>query len=189
MACRTNAARRQCSALLIAPVWIHRAARALLDGGCAPLCVVLGAAADECQNTLGDLPVQTVCNARHHQGMGTSIAVGMGALNNENSPVDAVVLALCDQLFLDAELIRTLILRRETSHCSIVACDYGAALGPPALFTAGHFPALAQLHANEGARSLFRAHGDDLARVSFLAGRADIDTADDWHAFITARTR
>ena len=158
---------------------LHRAARALVDG-CAPIIVVLGAVADECQNALQDLPVQTVVNENWRAGMGSSIAVGMATLDAQAPDVEAAILALCDQPFLNAALVGALIHQYEISGCSIVACDYGAALGPPALFARTHFAELAQLSGEQGARRLFAEY--ETACVPFPQGRADIDTLSDWRA-------
>ena len=167
---------------------IQRAARALLDGGCAPVRVVLGAAAESCRSALSEFAVQITFNERYHQGMGTSIAVGIEALQQEKTPPEAVVVALCDQPFLDADLIAALIRQHEITNCSIIAADYGEALGPPAFFTAAHFHSLAQLNGDQGASSLFRAHADDTAHIPFPQGRTDIDTAADWRALIAAQS-
>ena len=159
---------------------IQRAARALIDAGCAPIVVVLGAMEKECRAALEDLPTYIVFNEKWRDGMGSSIAVGMAALDAQAPNVEAALIALCDQPFLNAALIRALIHQHEISGCSVVASDYGDALGPPALFARAHFSELAQLRGEQGARRLVAAH--ETARVPFPQGRADIDTPDDWRA-------
>lgn len=157
---------------------IHRAARALSESGCAPLIVVLGAVDAECRAALKDLPVQFVTNENWRDGMGSSIAAAMTALSTQEP--DAAIISVCDQPFLSAEIIRALLHQHEITNSSLVASDYGGALGPPALFASQHFSELAQLRGEQGARRLFHSH--ETARVLFAQGRADIDTPDDWRA-------
>ena len=163
---------------------VHRAARVLLESGCAPLIVVLGAVDAECRAALKDLPVQIVMNENWRDGMGSSISVAISELARQEIEVEATIIAVCDQPFLSAELIRALIHQHEMIACSIVASDYGDALGPPAFFGAAHFSELAHLRGEQGARRLFQAHAT--ARVHFAQGRADIDTPEDWRALSEA---
>ena len=159
---------------------LHRAARILINGGCAPIVVVLGAVEKDCRAALEDLPVQIALNENWREGMGSSIAVAMAAIGTQAPDIAAAIIALCDQPFLDVALIRALLHQYEISGCSIVASDYGAALGSPALFARAHFAELAQLRGEQGARRLFATH--ETARVSFPQGCADIDTLSDWRA-------
>jgi len=53
---------------------IHRAARILLEGGCAEVHVILGAKEKECRQPLNGLPVGIIFNVKWTEGMGTFIA-------------------------------------------------------------------------------------------------------------------
>ena len=161
---------------------IHRAARVLIAGGCQPLMVVLGAHREQCARAVENLPLQTIFNERHSQGMGTSISTGIAHLQSQNPEIEAVIIALCDQPFLSSELIQSLIERGQNHNFSVVNCDYGASFGPPVFFTVAHFAELEQLRGESGARAIWRAHPDKTASLAFPEGATDIDTDLDWDA-------
>lgn len=76
--------------------WVHRAARALLDGGCGDVLVVTGAAAQEVEAVvaqLGDPRVSATRCGRWEQGMGESLRAGLTVLatRGRTIPLQVVV--------------------------------------------------------------------------------------------------
>ena len=57
--------------------WLRRSVAALLDGGCTPVHVVLGAGAEEARTLLADLPVEVVRRRRLGRGDGRQPARGL----------------------------------------------------------------------------------------------------------------
>ncbi len=158
---------------------IRRAARVLLEGGCASVFVILGAFEEECRQALSGLPVEIVCNKKWREGMGTSVAIGIATLSAKIPNADAAIISVCDQPYLDAGLIEALVSEGRSGGCSIVASDYGENLGPPALFGATHFHELTGLQGETGARQLIQIYASSTARVSFPQGHVDIDGSGD----------
>ena len=72
-------------------------------------------------------------------------------------------------------------LQKETGK-PIVACNYGEAIGPPALFHRSLFNELMQLKGDAGARKIIQQHSDDVATILFTKGKIDIDTNEDYEA-------
>ena len=85
---------------------------------------------------------------------------------------------LCDQPFVDAQLLRQLIPANSTK--SITACAYNGAIGPPAFFDDYYFPELLLLKGNEGAKKLILKHRAHVITIPFLLGSVDIDTGEDF---------
>jgi hypothetical protein len=98
---------------------LRHTACAAIESRCRPIMVVLGANDDECARELADLPVQTSVNASWKLGLGSSIRVGLDAI--PASPLDVVVLLVCDQPFLSGQVIDELV-NSLTDEKSIAAC-------------------------------------------------------------------
>ena len=160
---------------------IRRAAETALASRCAPVVVVLGANAVRVGAEL-ELPVIVTRNREWETGMGSSIRCGLEAVLVTDLFVDGVVIALCDQPFVTADLIDTLIERRRETGKTIVATEYGGARGVPALFARELFAEIGRLHGHEGARQIIRNHPDDTAVVPFAGAAIDIDTPHDYEA-------
>ena len=169
---------------------LEKAARVALDSGCRPVLVVLGAHADKIKPVLEHLRVQIVENRNWESGMGSSIACGAQFLIKEFPDLDAVILMLCDQPFVGVDILQTMLKSWRENKAGIVAADYGAAFGPPALFAKRFFPQLSSLQGEKGAKSLMLEQKEALGWVLFPEGAADLDTAADlekWGDFSIGR--
>jgi molybdenum cofactor cytidylyltransferase len=105
---------------------------------------------------LADLPVQTVTNPDWEQGMGSSLTVGLQALEAPaTESLDAVLVLLCDQPLVTAAHLRTLFDRYAADKNPVVASEYSPdVLGPPCLFARPFFGKLRAVSPAQGARAL-----------------------------------
>jgi nicotine blue oxidoreductase len=108
---------------------VERAADLLAAGGCDPVLVVLGAAADEVLATAA-LP-ETVINPDWATGMGSSLRAGLAALP---PGADAVVVTLVDTPGLGPESVRRLIAAGDEGAAAVQA-TYGGRHGHPVLLS------------------------------------------------------
>jgi molybdenum cofactor cytidylyltransferase len=143
-----------------------------------PIVVVLGAYAELIQPNIKDLPIDVVENPSWSQGMSTSIHVGMSAL--DMTSVDAVIITLCDQPFVSAQIFDRLIETYHSIHSAIVASKYQQTCGVPALFDRALFPHLLELKGQAGAKRIIDQYPNHLHAVPFEPGAIDIDTPDDY---------
>ena len=165
---------------------VRRAAETALASVCGPVVVVLGANAVAVGNEL-ELPLIVTRNGEWETGMASSLRAGLEAVLAADGGVEGVVVMLCDQPFVNAELIDTLIeLRRETRK-TIVATEYSDARGVPALFARELFGEIGRLNGHEGARQIIRNHADDTAVVPFAGAAIDIDTQQDYETLRIAK--
>jgi molybdenum cofactor cytidylyltransferase len=160
---------------------VRRTAETALASACRPVVVVLGANAVRVGGEL-ELPLIVTRNHEWETGMGSSIRCGLEAVVAADALVEAVVIALCDQPFVTAGLIDTLIERRRETGKTIVATEYNGARGVPALFARKLFGEIGRLHGHEGARQIIRKYSDDTAVVPFAGAAIDIDTPHDYEA-------
>ncbi|MDB6004388.1 MAG: CTP:molybdopterin cytidylyltransferase [Prosthecobacter sp.] len=159
---------------------VCNAVRAAQEGGCDAVCVVTGHAREGVESALAGLRPQIVHNEHWQRGMGSSIRLGVSAIQ----PASAVILLTCDQPAVDSTVIRSLIERYEQSGRSIVASYYADTLGVPALFDQSCFAELHQLPDDRGAKSVIHADSMRVAFHDFPAGALDLDSPQDlcaWH--------
>ena len=158
---------------------LEKEAQVALDSGAQPVVVVLGAYAAKIKPAIARLPLYILQNETWESGMGSSIACGIQFLEKEFPEVEAVILMLCDQPFVQADTLTNLAKTwRETAH-GIVASSYGDHFGPPALFERRFFPELLALQGEKGAKAVLQTHLKELVLVPFPEGALDLDTPED----------
>ncbi|MFF0055848.1 NTP transferase domain-containing protein [Streptomyces microflavus] len=158
---------------------VEHALRALRNGGCGPLHVVLGAAADEVRARADLTGSAVTVNPGWEEGMGSSLRLGLAALAGTGA--DAALVMLVDQPGIGAEAVaRVRVAYR--SRASLVAASYDGERGHPVLFGADRWADIAAgAVGDQGARAYLREHRDAITLVecSDVAQAYDIDTAQD----------
>jgi molybdenum cofactor cytidylyltransferase len=155
---------------------LQRAVESGMASECATVIVVLGA------NSKHIKPIPetaTLYNNKWKDGMASSIKRAMLEINND-STFDKVIIMLCDQPFVSATLLNSLIDKQTETGQPIVACAYKGTIGVPALFNSTIFSELLQLRGKEGAKNVLKNHADDIAIIPFEKGGIDIDTPEDY---------
>ena len=138
--------------------------------------VVLPPEAAAMRSALAGVGVELVEHARRDDGLGSSIAAGIGALPAD---CEAVVLALADQPFVSAPVIARLVEAWRESRAPAVVPRYLDGPGHPVLFARACLPALLRLSGDRGARRVLDALGDAVAYVDIAQSRpVDVDTPD-----------
>ena len=163
---------------------VQTAVEAATHSVCKPCIVVTGANADLVKQTLKGEPVIIVENKNWQQGMSSSIKCGMLKIPDNDTKAENVVIMLCDQPFVNAELLNKLVNEKTKSGKNIVACHYKNTLGVPALFNKKYFGFLRSLTEQEGAKKIISDNPDDVTFVNFDLGSIDIDTTDDYSLLI-----
>ena len=159
---------------------LQHAIQAAVQSNCELVFVVLGAHADTVSAEIHDESIIIIHNPKWQEGMASSIRSGVAELE-KNSEADSVIIMLCDQPFVDAGLLNSLVELQQTSNKGIVACSYHDTLGVPVLFSKAYFASLLKLEGHEGAKKILAAHRDDIAAITFPQGEIDIDTPDDYN--------
>ncbi|MFF9508685.1 NTP transferase domain-containing protein [Streptomyces sp. NPDC014724] len=158
---------------------VEHAVRMLREGGCHPVHVVLGAAAEEVV-ARADLTGCTVTvNPGWTEGMGSSLRAGLGALSGTGAA--AALVLLVDQPGIGADAVAR-VRSAYRSRTSLAAASYDGERGHPVLFGADRWPDIAAgAVGDQGARAYLRAHRDAITLVecSDVAQAYDIDTAED----------
>ncbi|MDQ3885530.1 MAG: NTP transferase domain-containing protein [Actinomycetota bacterium] len=163
--------------------WLRRSVAALVDGGCDPVLVVLGAAADQAV-PLVPPPARAVIAAGWDEGMGASLRAGLAAVSAAlpvmvpAAQVEATLIHL-----VDLPDIGSAVVRRMVGHASpdaVARAVFDGRPGHPVLLGRDHWPAVAAGAAGDrGARDWLAARADlVLVECSDLATGTDVDRAD-----------
>ncbi len=147
-----------------------------LQTNCHPIIVVLGAHAEQIEPLPG---IQTLYNKDWQEGMSSSIRLAVREIYGDPA-INQVIMMVCDQPFVSADLLNALIHRQTQTGLPMVAAAYQSAVGVPALFDRSLFAALLELKGSEGAKILLQQYAAQLATVPFEQGAIDIDTMTDY---------
>jgi molybdenum cofactor cytidylyltransferase len=158
---------------------IRRAAVAVIGAGCNPTFIVTGSESNQIVQELYDLPVQSVFNADWGNGIGSSLRAGVRALQNFALQPNAVVIAVCDQPYMNSEVIERLIDGWHQGGKAIAACQYGGAYGTPCCFASSKFLELSQVSDDSGAKRILSADPVNLTLVPWPLGALDLDLPED----------
>ena len=163
---------------------IRRAALAALAAGCLPTVIVTGKEHEQIANELTGLHVRVRHHPHWERGIGSSIRAGVEEALALQPALNALLIMVCDQPFVSADLLVALISARAKAGTKAAACTYADTIGVPALFDRVLFSALAGLSDQQGAKALLSAMDWEIARVEFPAGAIDIDTPADSRAHL-----
>ena len=177
----------------------RRGVTLLRDGGTNPVIVVTGATGPDAVVTgpeaglIGpeagvtgpdtgpddrERAVISVHNPDWSAGMGSSVAVGLGAVPDECS---AAVLALADQPLVGPQAVRRLLAAHAAGASVAVAC-YDGRPRNPVLISREHWPAVIELATGDsGAREFLRARPElvTLVECGDTGSCDDVDTPED----------
>jgi nicotine blue oxidoreductase len=157
---------------------VRRAVDVLARGGCAPLVVVVGAAAAEVRAVLP--PGVTAVHAQDWaDGMGASLRAGLAAVAELDPPPDAALVHLVDLPGVTAEAIARLAEAGNTP-AALARAAYAGHPGHPVVLGRSHWAgARAAAIGDAGARAYLAGHPAlRLVECADVADPADVDTAE-----------
>jgi CTP:molybdopterin cytidylyltransferase MocA len=156
--------------------WLELACRALLDGGCADVVVVLGARAEEARELVPAVARFAVA-ADWASGIAASLRAGLAAA--EATAADAAVVTLVDLPGLRADAVRRVLgaaQEPDAARQTLARAVYGGRPGHPVLVGRAHWRLLAEaVRGDTGAGPYLRAGGAVAVDCTDLGGGDDID--------------
>lgn len=169
-----GAGRRYGGPKALVPGWLAARAAALVDGGCAPVVVVLGAQAARARELVPS-GVEVVVAAGWETGMGASLRAGLEHL--AGSAAAAVVVVLVDLPGLTAEAVRRVRARGEGEPEALVQATYDGNPGHPVLLGRTHWAPVADLaRGDRGARAYLATRTVARVECGDVADGRDVDT-------------
>ena len=158
--------------------------RTVLAAGLDDVVVVLGAAAAEVQQALAGLPVRTVINDAWREGMASSLRAGLALVS---PAAEAVLFVPADLPRLTAQAITAVIDCFASTGKPIVIPTSQGCRGNPVLFARRLFPELLAVQGDQGGRSLFASHQQEIALVEVgdKGIVVDVDTPEQYQSALT----
>jgi molybdenum cofactor cytidylyltransferase len=159
---------------------VRRAARTAVEAGLDPVVVVTGAHAPEVEAELVGLRVVINRCSEWQSGQSASIKAGLGTALDSRPDLDGALFLLCDQPFVDAEVVEAVVDLRSESQAEVCAPFAAGRRCNPVLFSRPWFNRLMALEGDEGGRQALE--GMEVALVSWGDNRLaeDIDTPEDF---------
>ncbi|WP_353945584.1 nucleotidyltransferase family protein [Streptomyces sp. HUAS MG91] len=158
---------------------VEHAVRTLRAGGCGPLHVVLGAAADDVRKRAALDGCVLVDNPGWADGMGSSLRAGLDSLAATGA--SAALVLLVDQPGIGAAAVAR-VRAALRSPASLAAAAYDGERGHPVLFGRDHWAGIAaSASGDRGARAYLKEHAAavELVECGDIAEAYDIDTEAD----------
>lgn len=151
--------------------WLRVAVRALDDGGCDEVVVVLGAAVVDVP-----APARAVVADDWGVGLSASVRAGIGALLGGGAQY--AVLHTVDTPDIGADVVRRVLAAAQGAPSGLARARFDGRPGHPAVIPREHWPELLESLAGDvGAGPFFKGRTDVLdIECGDLAGGADIDT-------------
>lgn len=157
-------------------LFVERAARALHDGGCVPVVVVLGASAAEVRAAASLPGSSLVDNPEWTTGMGSSLRAGLAAV--ASSGADAVVVLPVDTPGVTAEAVRRFV--SLAGPDALARATYDGTPGHPVLIGRARWADVAaSVTGDAGAREYLAAHPPLAVPCEDVATGADVDHPSD----------
>jgi len=157
-------------------LFVEQAADVLHSGGCAPVVIVLGALADDVRTTAILSGSSLVDNPDWATGMGSSLRVGLAAL--EPTDCDAVVVLPVDTPGVTPAAVARFVAL--VSADVLARATYDGAPGHPVLIGRSRWADVAALaEGDEGARPYLARHPATTVPCEDIATGADVDTPAD----------
>jgi CTP:molybdopterin cytidylyltransferase MocA len=167
---------KQLLSLLGEPL-LRRVVRMAADAEPDHLVVVLGSNASDCVSVIKDCGADIVVNPFWECGLAGSIRLGVERA--EEAGAHAVLLLLADQPRLNADVIRSFLVRANGQTDLVIAARYDGVLGAPMMFGSDWFGQLKKLEGDVGARGLVPQEAGRVESIDWSEGAIDVDTPED----------
>lgn len=159
--------------------WSVRTCRRLLEAGCDPVRVVLGAEAVAAAALLeqAGAPLDVVVAADWAQGMGASLRAGLAGLDDLAADATGALVHLVDLPDVGVGVLSRVLSSAPGDRAdALVRAAYAGVPGHPVLIGRAHWAGVAEAAGGDrGARDYLAARHVDLVECGDLATGADVD--------------
>lgn len=152
--------------------------------GAQHVVVVLGSGAENISRQIKKKNANVFHNKKWQEGIASSIREGLQQSLLISANTDAVILMVCDQPYVSANLLRNLVTQHIETGKPIVASQYKDTLGTPVLFHKSFFPELLKLEGDTGAKKVLMDNIEQVQAVKFPLGDIDIDNMADYEMLV-----
>lgn len=144
---------------------------------------VLGANADKIKREITSENIQFIENKNFENGLSSSIVAGIEYFKKYNLNFDGIFILLADQPAIETEYLKAMIALFEENPSTIIASNYGDALGVPAIFSEKYFSELLLIKGDKGAKEFINQKRNEVIYPKKTTNFLDIDTKEDLELF------
>ena len=144
---------------------------------------VLGANADKIKREITSENIQFIENKNFENGLSSSIVAGIEYFKKYNLNFDGIFILLADQPAIESSYLKAMIALFEENPSTIIASNYGDALGVPAIFSEKYFSELLLIKGDKGAKEFINQKRNEVIYPKKTTNFLDIDTKEDLELF------
>jgi molybdenum cofactor cytidylyltransferase len=141
---------------------IQHVLETVLKSGVSEVILVLGHSAEAIQRSIETQHVHVVVNENYLQGLGTSLKVGLEAVNPQST---AAIIMLADQPFVRSSTLDRLIEAHSSTGTQIVIPTYQGFRGNPVMLDRSVFHEAMGLSGDIGCRAIFGNHLEGIVKL------------------------
>jgi molybdenum cofactor cytidylyltransferase len=157
---------------------VRRTVRHAIEGGLAPVLVVVGFEAHCVRDALAGLACETVDNPGYALGINRSLTAGLAAVPPEAA---AAVVLLADMPLVTGAMIAEVVGAYRRSHAPLVISRYGESQAPPTLYDRSLFGEFQECDGEGAGKRVVERHRHDAVSVAFPPDTlVDLDRPDDY---------
>ena len=155
----------------------------LLSSKVGEVIVVVGYRAQEMIKAIANRPVKVVVNPFYHQGMSTSIIVGLSLVDGK---ARRLMVALADQPLINNKVFNRLVEESLGADKGITIPIYRGKRGNPIIFSTKYKEELLSLKGDVGGKQIIKQHPDDILEVAIDSEsiNIDIDTIGNYYSYL-----
>lgn len=165
--------------------WVRARAQTLLDAGCIPVHVAVGAEGQMVRETL-QRRVGAVVVPDWEDGMGASLRAGLRSLTGLGPELQAVLVAVVDTPGLTVPAVRAVVdavlaaADGDSLHGALAQACYDGVPGHPVLIGRNHWLGVVDAAVgDQGARAYLGSHRVRRVEIGDVADGADVDTPEE----------
>lgn len=145
------------------------------------IIVVLGANEEETRKSIQQYKLDIVSNPVWERGMGSSLKAGLQKILQTDPSVDGILIMVCDQPFVTAEHLRSLIHAAEQPGIKAVFSKYDGTMGVPAVLMNDLFDEIRTLNDDQGAKKIAQQlRPEEVLMIELKDGEIDLDTSEQY---------
>ena len=150
---------------------------------------VLGANTDKIKNEISSKKITFIHNEDYENGLSSSIISGLQYFKNHQLNFDSIFILLADQPAIEVSYLNAMISLSLENKDKIIASNYGAKFGVPAIFPSVYFDELLLIKGDKGAKEFINQKNHIVISSKLLTNLIDIDTKEDLNNFIKTTTK
>ncbi len=161
---------------------VRRTGRNAIEGGLAPVLVVLGFEADRVREALAGLACELVDNPDYGLGINRSLQVGLAAVPPAAA---AAVVLLADMPLVTGAMIADVVRAYRRSHAPLVFSQYGKSQAPPTLYDRSLFGEFEECQGEGAGKRVVERHRHAAVSIAFPPDAlVDLDRPDDYRRLV-----